>query len=85
MRLLGVRPLSQARFDEFPEDIKKERVKYRPGCIPPYVSLLMQDEKGNIEAERIYLKEKSKHPFSTDVKFLYLALYNILTNKIRSA
>ena len=85
MSIVGVRPLSQVRFDEFPEDFKNERNKYKPGCLPPYVALLMQNEKDNIIAEKIYLAEKAKNPNYTDLKYFYLSVYNILTNKIRSA
>jgi lipopolysaccharide/colanic/teichoic acid biosynthesis glycosyltransferase len=85
MALVGVRPLSQARFKEFPEDVKEARIKYKPGCIPPYVSLLMANEKDNIEAERIYLRDKSLNPKTSDIRYFFLALRNILTNKIRSA
>jgi hypothetical protein len=85
MTLVGVRPLSPARFEEFPEDLKRERTKYKPGCIPPYVSLLMASETGNIEAERIYLREKASKPNTTDIRHFVLAVRNILTNKIRSA
>ena len=85
MKIVGVRPLSKYRFSELPEDMQKARVKYKPGCFPPYVALNMPDEKGNIEAERIYLKDKKKNPYFTDTKYLFKAVYNILTNKIRSA
>lgn len=85
MKIVGVRPLSEARFNEFPDDLKNERIKFKPGCIPPYVSLGMTDEKGNIKAERIYIKEKLKHPYLTDIKYFYSAIYNILIKKIRSA
>ncbi|MHA1916661.1 MAG: sugar transferase [Promethearchaeota archaeon] len=85
MKLIGVRPLSQARYNEFPDDLKNERIKYKPGCIPPYVSLRMPDENENIEAERIYIKDKLEHPFLIDIKYFYLAIYNILIKKLRSA
>ena len=85
MNIVGVRPLSQTRYNEFPEEVKQMRIKYKPGCIPPYVSLLMPNEEDNIKAELIYLQEKEKHPYLTDVKFFFMAVYNILTNKIRSA
>ncbi|MFW6350744.1 MAG: sugar transferase [Bacteroidota bacterium] len=85
LNIVGVRPLSRARFNELPEDIQKERIRYKPGCIPPYVALLMPDSEGNIEAERIYLAEKKKSPFFTDVKYLFLALFNIFTGKIKSS
>jgi hypothetical protein len=83
--IVGVRPLSQSRFNQFPEDMKRERVKYRPGCIPPYVSLCMPDATGNIEAERIYLHEMAKNPIFTNFKYFTLAIFNIATNRVRSA
>lgn len=85
LSIVGVRPLSQTRFDELPEDVRNERVKFKPGCIPPYVSLAMPDDQGNIEAERIYLKQKIKRPYWTDIKFFFLALYQVLFGKVRSA
>lgn len=85
MNIVGVRPLSLTRYIEFPEEVKKMRIKLKPGCIPPYVSLLMSNEEDNIKAELIYLKQREKHPVYTDIKFFVLAIYNILTNKIRSA
>ncbi len=85
MRLIGARPLSNRVYKDYPEEIKKMRHKYKPGCFPPYVSLLMQNMEASIEAERIYLFEKEKRPIFTDVKYFGLAVYNILTNKIRSA
>jgi lipopolysaccharide/colanic/teichoic acid biosynthesis glycosyltransferase len=85
MKFFGVRPLSRVRFGQLPEDIQKERIKYRPGCVPPYVALNMPDDKGNVEAERIYLRDKSQHFLVTDLVYLSKAVYNILTNKFRSA
>jgi hypothetical protein len=85
MKLVGLRPLSQVRFNEFPDDLKKERIKYKPGCIPPYVALCMPDEEGNIEAERIYIRDFEKQPYITDIMYFIRAIYNIITNKIRSA
>ena len=83
MKLVGVRPLSAARFDELPIDLQKTRIKYKPGCIPPYVSLLMGGDKENIEAEKIYLNEKNRS-ILTDFKYFWLAIYNIIMGKIRS-
>jgi len=85
MILVGIRPLSLQVFEDYPDDVKMMRIRYRPGCIPPYVSLLKQGMPQSIEAERIYLLEKEKNPFSTDLKYFKLAIYNIITNKIRSA
>jgi lipopolysaccharide/colanic/teichoic acid biosynthesis glycosyltransferase len=85
MKLVGVRPLSKVRFNEMPIEVQRARIKYRPGCFPPYVALCMPDEKQNIEAEIIYMKELEEHPYTTDIKYLFKSIYNILTNKIRSA
>ncbi len=85
MKLVGIRPLSKRFLQEYPDDVLKMRLKHKPGCVPPYVALLKQDVEEYIESERIYLKEKEKHPFTTDIKYFFKALYNILTNKIRSA
>ncbi len=85
MKLVGLRPLSRVRFSEFPEDLQVERIKYKPGCFPPYVALNMPDDKGNIKAERIYIRDLKKHPHSTDIRYFFKAVYNILANKIRSS
>lgn len=84
MRLVGIRPISARFLEELPEDLKKMRMKHKPGCVPAYVSLLKQSKDGFIEAESIYLLEKEKHPVKTDIKFFFKAIYNIVTNKIRS-
>jgi hypothetical protein len=86
MGIFGVRPLSRARFDEFPLDLQEKRIKYRPGCIPPYVSLLMPDQFGNIEAERIYLEDlENNNTYYVNLKYTLRAIYNIVFGKIRSA
>jgi lipopolysaccharide/colanic/teichoic acid biosynthesis glycosyltransferase len=85
MKLVGLRPLSRVRFNEFPEDLKRDRTKFKPGCFPPYVALNMPDDKMNIEAERIYINDLKKHPYTTDIRYFIKAVYNIVTNKIRSS
>jgi hypothetical protein len=85
MNLVGIRPLSKRAFSDYPDDVKQMRIKYKPGCIPPYVALLKQGMQESIEAERIYLLEKEKSPYLTDLRYFGLAIFNIVTNKIRSA
>jgi lipopolysaccharide/colanic/teichoic acid biosynthesis glycosyltransferase len=84
MKLVGLRPLSLVRYNQFPDDLKAERIKYKPGCIPPYVALNMPDDKMNIEAERIYIRDLHKNPRTTDIRYFFRAIRNILANKIRS-
>jgi len=84
MKLVGVRPVSERFLKEYPQDMLKMRFKFKPGCVPPYVALKKQAVEEYIESERIYLTEKEKNPWFTDVKYFSWAIYNIITNKIRS-
>lgn len=85
LSIVGVRPLSATKFNELPKELQQERIKYKPGCIPPYVSLCLPDEEGNVEAEWIYLKSKRRNSLNTDIIYFFKAVYNILSGKIRSA
>lgn len=84
MKLVGIRPLSKRFLEEYPDDIREMRLNHKPGCVPPYVALLKQDVEQYIESEKTYLLEKKQKPFTTDIKYFCIAVYNILTNKIRS-
>jgi lipopolysaccharide/colanic/teichoic acid biosynthesis glycosyltransferase len=86
MKLVGVRPISARYFEDIPKDLQDLRLTQKPGCIPPYVSL---DRKASVEsvlqAEREYLLEKIKNPYTTDLKYFFKALFNIVFRKKRSA
>jgi len=85
MKLVGIRPVSKRFFKEYPDELKAIRIKYKPGCVPPYVALLKQDVSEYIESEKIYFSEKSRHPYTTDLRYLSKAFMNIFLNKIRSS
>ncbi|MCJ7523610.1 MAG: sugar transferase, partial [Candidatus Aminicenantes bacterium] len=36
IKLVGVRPLSETFFKTYPEELQKERIKFKPGLIPPF-------------------------------------------------
>lgn len=86
LKLVGVRPISKRYFEDIPDDLKKLRISQKPGCIPPYVAL---DRKSNVaavlDAEREYLLEKLKNPYTTDARFFFSAVFNILFRRKRSA
>ncbi len=84
MNLVGVRPLSMVGYNYLPEDLKKERIKYKPGCIPPYVALGKTGLNGVLEAERIYLEEMKNGPLKTNIKYFFKALLNLALLKISS-
>lgn len=86
MKLVGVRPVSKRYFEEIPDDLRELRLKQKPGCIPPYVALNRKSSVSEaIIAEREYLLEKQKHPYFTDTRYFFKALFNIIFRKKRSA
>jgi lipopolysaccharide/colanic/teichoic acid biosynthesis glycosyltransferase len=86
MKLVGVRPISKRYFEDIPEELQVLRLTQKPGCVPPYVAL---NRNGNVssvlQAEKEYLEEKLKHPYTTDLRFFFMALFNIVFKQKRSA
>jgi lipopolysaccharide/colanic/teichoic acid biosynthesis glycosyltransferase len=86
LKLVGVRPISERYFQDIPADLQKLRLTQKPGCIPPYVAL---DRNGNVEdvlqSEKEYLQEKLNSPYTTDTKYFFKAIFNIIFRHKRSA
>lgn len=86
LKLVGVRPVGKFYFDNLPEKVKDKRYKHKPGCIPPYVAL---NRKSSVEevlkAEMEYMEEKESRPYTTDTKYFFKAIFNILFRGKRSA
>ena len=86
MKLVGVRPVSQRYFQDIPNELKALRLKQKPGCIPPYVALNRNGDVESVQqAELDYLNQKNKHPYTTDTRYFFQALFNILVRRKRSA
>ena len=86
LKLVGARPVSQRYFNDIPKDIQELRLTQKPGCIPPYVALNRKSSVGSVlDAEREYLEEKIKKPYTTDTKYFFKALFNIFFKGKRSA
>lgn len=83
--IVGIRATSKKTFHLFPEDIQKERMKYKPGLFGVYY---IHKEKSNfggyIRILKKYLKEKRKNHITTDTKYLIKILSNILFKGVRS-
>ncbi len=84
INLVGVRALSQHYFSLYPDDLKKLRIRFKPGLIPPYYADMPNSFEEIIESERNYLLQKQKKPLITDLKYFFKAFYNILFKKARS-
>lgn len=86
MKLVGVRPISKRYAEDIPSNFLKIRLKFKPGCIPPYVSLDKNSSKESVlKSEKIYLEQKLKHPYFTDIRFFVFAIFNIFFKGKRSA
>ena len=84
LNLVGVRALSQHYFNLYPEDLKKFRIQFKPGLVPPYYADMPNSFEEIVQSEMEYLKEKQKHPFKTDIKYFVKAFYNIIFKQARS-
>jgi hypothetical protein len=84
MNIVGVRPITRFGLSNLSPELQIERLKYKPGLIPPNVALKLTGFNGVMKAETKYLEEMGKHPLRTNVKYFFLAVYNILTFKAKS-
>ena len=84
LKLVGVRPLSEDYFSRYPEDLKKLRIKTKPGLVPPYYVDLPVTFEEICDSERKYLKLYFNKPLRTDMNYFFKAFYNILIKRKRS-
>jgi len=86
LKLVGVRPISERYFQDIPKDLQQLRLKFKPGCIPPYVALNRNSDVNSVlQAEREYLQEKLKRPYATDTRYFFNAIFNTIFKRKRSA
>jgi lipopolysaccharide/colanic/teichoic acid biosynthesis glycosyltransferase len=84
LKLVGLRPISQSFFDIYPDDLKKERVKFKPGLVPSLYYDVPRSTDEIWESERRYMERYSKQPFRTDVRYFFKVFYNIAFKGARS-
>ncbi|SHJ96840.1 sugar transferase [Tangfeifania diversioriginum] len=85
LKFVGVRPISPHYFNLYDEDLKKLRVKHKPGLFPPYYADLPETLEEIMASERRYLEQYEKHPLVTDVKYFRKIFCNIVFRKARSS
>jgi lipopolysaccharide/colanic/teichoic acid biosynthesis glycosyltransferase len=86
MKLVGVRPISESYFNSLPKEIQDKRIHHKPGCIPPYIAHDFGTTKESVlQAELVYLEEKSKNPHTTDLKYFFVSIFKIVFKGKRSS
>ena len=84
LKLMGVRPLSDAMLSEYPSDFIPFRNKFKPGLIPPYYIDNPQSFEEIIDSEYKYLKLYRKNPIKTDIIYFIKFLDRIFFKGVRS-
>ena len=84
MKIVGVRPLSKHYFNLYSEELKAKRIKHKPGLVPPFYVDMPKTLDEIMDSEMRYLEACEKSPFITDVKYFFMAFYNIIFKKARS-
>jgi hypothetical protein len=84
VKIVGVRALSHQYYMLYPDNIKKLRIKTKPGLIPPYYADLPKNFAEIISSEEKYLNRYLQRPIYTDIIYFFAALKNILIRGSRS-
>ncbi|MFY7943456.1 MAG: sugar transferase [Crocinitomicaceae bacterium] len=86
MKIFGIRPVSESYFNTLDEEYKKERIKFKPGCIPPYLVFSENSSKNEVlNSEKEYMKKCIENEtFWLDLKYTAISIYNILFKGRRS-
>jgi lipopolysaccharide/colanic/teichoic acid biosynthesis glycosyltransferase len=86
MKLVGIRPVSESYYNSLPKEIKEKRIQHKPGCIPPYVAHDFGTTKESVlKAELVYMEEKRKNPYTTDLKYFIVSIFKIVFKGKRSS
>lgn len=84
MKLIGVRALSKTFYNTYPQDLKKTRIKHKPGLIPPYYVDLPDSIEEVWKSEKKYLAKYAKHPLRTDLVYFIKSINNIIFHHAKS-
>jgi lipopolysaccharide/colanic/teichoic acid biosynthesis glycosyltransferase len=85
LKLVGVRPLSKQYFSLYTKELQEKRIKTKPGLIPPFYVDKPSTLDEIMASEHKYLDAYLKHPFWTDFKYFFMAVYNIVFKRYRSS
>ena len=84
LKLVGVRPISKHYFSLYSEEHQKRRIKYKPGLVPPYYADLPKTLSQIEASEKAFFDAYEKHPFRTNWRYFWKAIFNILFKNARS-
>ena len=84
LKIVGVRPLSKHYYSLYSPELQEKRITTKPGLIPPYYADMPKTLGEIQQSEMNYLNSYMKSPISTDFRYFFKAMKNILFRKARS-
>ena len=84
LKLVGVRPISEHYFSLYTKEHQQRRIKYKPGLVPPYYADLPKTLPEIEASENRYFDAYEKHPFRTNWRYFWKAIFNIIFKNVRS-
>jgi SAM-dependent methyltransferase len=84
LSFIGVRHLSKEFLELYPKRWREERMKVRPGFVPPYYADCPRTFEGIIDSEKRYCKLRKRHPLTTDIYYFVRVVINFLTMRART-
>ncbi|MDD4383890.1 MAG: sugar transferase [Bacteroidales bacterium] len=85
LKIIGVRPLSRHYFNLYTKELQEKRTRYKPGLVPPFYADNPKTLEEIMASEHKYLDAYAKHPFWTDFRYFFVAVYNIIFKRYRSS
>ena len=85
VKLVGIRPLSKAMFEQYPKELQDKRTLTKPGLIPPFYIDHPNTFDELYASENKYLDAYLQHPIWTDIRYFFMTIYAILFKKMHSA
>ncbi len=84
LKLVGIRPLSYHKYCLYSDKMKKLRVQFKPGIIPPFYADLPKNLAELEKSEYNYLIKYQQRPLRTDFEYFFKVWFNILFKGVRS-
>lgn len=85
MKIVGVRPISKHYMSLYSKELRKLRIKVKPGLLPPFYADNPKTLDDIQSSETKYLNAYINNPYTTDIKYLFKIAFNILFKGKRSA
>ncbi|NTW32604.1 MAG: sugar transferase, partial [Bacteroidetes bacterium] len=85
IKLVGVRPVSSHYLTLYSEEFRAKRKKYKPGLIPPFYADMPKTIEEIEASEKKYFDLFDQSPITTDIKYFFKIISNILFHRKTSA